>query len=337
MCANKHRREQEMDKKLYDYQLEENVDLFLLIKSADVRVAKNGKKFIAFTFQDTSGQMDAKYWDASDDDIEKYESSNVVKVKGKRETYQGNPQLKIFSMRLTNPGEPDNPELYLERAPMKKDDMVEVLHQALFDITNANMNRIVRHLLNKHNKEFFQSPAAKRFHHAFAGGLAFHTVSMLNIAKTIADQYEDINKSLLFAGLILHDLGKVFELSGPVSTEYTLEGNLVGHIVLVDEEISKACQTLKIDEKHEDVLLLKHMVLSHHGQLEFGSPVRPKLREAEILFHIDNLDATINMLNDALGRTEPGSFSERIFGLENRSFYLPVSNESTLSSKHDPE
>ncbi|WP_028274550.1 3'-5' exoribonuclease YhaM family protein [Atopococcus tabaci] len=326
-----------MDKKLYEYQMEENVDLFLLIKSADVRIAKNGKKFIAFTFQDTSGQMDAKFWDASDEDIEKYEASKVVKVHGKRELYQGNPQLKIFSMRLAKTGEPDNPDLYVERAPMKKEDMIEVLHEALFDITNANMNRIVRYLLNKHQKEFFQSPAAKRFHHAFAGGLAFHTVSMLNIAKTLVDQYKEINKSLLFAGLILHDLGKVFELSGPVSTEYTLEGNLIGHIVLVDEEISKACQALKIDEKHEDVLLLKHMVLAHHGELEYGSPVRPKLREAEILYQIDNLDATINMLNDALSRTEPGTFSERIFGLENRSFYLPAKKETSTTPKTEEE
>lgn len=324
-----------MDKKLYDYQLEENVDVFLLIKSADVRVAKNGKKFIAFTFQDTSGQMDAKFWDASEEDIETYQASRVVKVQGKRELYQGNPQLKIFSMRLTKPGEPDNPDLYLERAPMKKDDMVEVLNQALFEITNANMNRIVRHLLNKHQKEFFQSPAAKRFHHAFSGGLAYHTVSMLTIAKALTDQYTELNKSLLYAGLILHDLGKVFELSGPVSTEYTLEGNLVGHIVLADEEISKACQTLKIDEKHEDVLLLKHMVLSHHGHLEYGSPVRPKLREAEILFQIDNMDATINMLDDALGRTEPGTFSERIYGLDNRSFYLPKQKEGTAPQKSE--
>lgn len=317
----------QMEKKLFEYTNDDTFDIYLLIKSADIRVAKNGKKFIAFTFQDTSGQMDGKYWDASEDDIAAFTAGKVVKVSGKRELYQGNPQIKLFKIAVTKSGDPDNPDLYVERAPLKKEDMMEEINDTLFEITNANMNRIVRYLLNHYQKPFFQHPAAKRFHHAFTGGLAFHTVSMLRIAKTIATQYEDINKPLLYAGVILHDLGKIIELSGPISTEYTLEGNLLGHIVIVDEEITKACLALKIDEKSEDVLLLKHMVLAHHGLLEYGSPVRPKLREAEILYMIDNLDATVNMLNSTLNRTEPGMFTERIFGLDNRTFYKPNESE----------
>lgn len=318
-----YRRIKMVDRKLYDYNVDETFELFLLIKSADVRVAKNGKQFIAFTFQDKSGQMDGKYWDASNEDVEKFIAGTVVQVSGKRELYQGNPQVRLYKLRLTTLGEPDRPEQFIESAPMKKEDMVEEINQTLFEITNANWNRIVRHLLTKYQKEYFESPAAKRFHHAFHGGLAYHTLSMLRLAKTVVHQYPNINQSLLYAGVIIHDLGKVIELTGPVSTEYTLEGNLIGHIVLVDEEISKACAVLKIDEHSEDVLLLKHMVLAHHGKQEYGSPVPPKLREAEILFYLDNFDATINMLDIALARTEPGTFSERIFGLENRSFYKP--------------
>ncbi|WP_313467364.1 HD domain-containing protein [Carnobacterium sp.] len=316
-----------MDKKLFEYNVDETFELYLLIKAADIRVAKNGKKFIAFTFQDTSGQMDGKFWDASEEDIAALTAGNVVKLSGKRELYQGKPQIKIFKVRVTKAGEPNTPDLFIERAPLKKEDMMEEINETLFEITNANMNRIVRYLLNQYQKDFFQYPAAKRFHHAFMGGLAFHTISMLRIAKSIANQYEDINKPLLFSGVILHDLGKVIELSGPISTEYTLEGNLIGHIVILDEVITKACQTLKIDDKSEDVILLKHMILAHHGKLEYGSPVQPKLKEAEILFMIDNLDATINMLNGTLSRTEPGAFTERIFGLDNRIFYKPQLSE----------
>ena len=316
-----------MAKKLYEYGNDEQINLFLLIKTADVRVAKNGKQFIAFTFQDTSGQMDGKYWDASQEDVDRYQSGRVVKLEGRRELYQGNPQVRIQSLRLAEDNEPKSPTLYVESAPLSKEEMIEQFNEAIFEITNPHMNRIVRYLLNKYQQDFFQSPAAKRHHHAFAGGLAFHTVSMLAIAKTLCIQYKELNQSLLYAGLILHDLGKVMELSGAISTEYTLEGNLVGHIVIVYEEIAKACETLKIDGKSEDVLLLKHMVLAHHGLLEYGSPVRPKLREAEVLFMIDNLDASINMLNTALDRTEPGQFSERIFGLDNRSFYRPSETE----------
>lgn len=318
-----------MTKKLYEYANDEAVDLFLLIKSADVRTAKNGKAFIAFTFQDLSGQMDGKYWDASPEDVERFETGKVVKLTGRREMYQGNPQLRITALRPAGKGEPQTPELYIENAPLKKETMADTINKAIFEITNANMNRVVRHLLTKHQHEFFQMPAAKKLHHAFAGGLAFHTVSMLNIAAMLCDQYEELDKSLLYAGLILHDLGKVMELSGVASTEYTLEGNLVGHIVIVYEEIAKACEQLKIDSKSEDILLLKHMVLAHHGHLEYGSPVRPKLREAEVLFMIDNMDASINMLNKALSRTEPGEFSERIFGLDNRTFYRPDLDKKT--------
>ncbi|WP_027107719.1 3'-5' exoribonuclease YhaM family protein [Lacticigenium naphthae] len=311
-----------MNKKLYEHQNDDTVDIFLLVKNADERVAKNGKKFIAFTFQDTSGQMDAKYWDASEEDITTYLAGEVVKINGKRELYQGHPQLKIFSMRLAENGEPKAPELYIERAPMKTEEMAELVNEAIFEITNANMNRIVRYILNKHKKAFFQMPAAKKIHHAFSGGLAFHTVSMLKIARFLSEQY-NLNKPLLFSGLLLHDLGKVIELTDPATTEYTLEGNMIGHIVLVDEEISQACEALKIDQSLEDIILLKHMVLSHHGHLEYGSPTRPKLREAEVLYFIDNLDASIAMLNDTLDKTQPGTFTERIFGLDNRSFYNP--------------
>ena len=321
-----------MTKKLYEHATDEKMDLFLLIKSADVRTTKNGKTFIAFTFQDLSGQMDGKFWNASAEDVERYQAGEVVKLSGKREVYQGNPQVRINALRLAEEGEPINKESYIEQAPLKKENMTETINEAIFEITNANMNRIVRYILNKYQQDFFQMPAAKKLHHAFAGGLAFHTVSMLNIARMLCGQYEELNKSLLYSGLILHDLGKVMELSGVASTEYTLEGNLVGHIVIVYEEIAKACDALKIDGKHEDVLLLKHMVLAHHGHLEYGSPVRPKVMEAEVLFMIDNMDASINMMTQALNRTEPGQFTERLFGLDNRTFYHPqLSSQSDLN------
>jgi len=129
--------------------------------------------------------------------------------------------------------------------------------------------------------------------------------------------------------VILHDIGKTIELSGSMSTEYTLKGNMIGHIVLIDEEITKACLALNIDEDSEEVILLKHIVLAHHGKQEFGSPVTPHLLEAEIIHHLDNLDASINMIDTALFRTTPGTFSERIFGLENRSFYKPLFTQTS--------
>lgn len=312
-----------MDKKLYEYEMDETVELFLLIKSTAERTTRSGKPFLTLTFQDTSGEMTGIIWDVSEKQLETYTPTTVVHVKGKREEYNGQPQLRIDKIRPAKDGEPRSPELYVKRAPMNREKMIEKINDVIFEITNPSMNRIVRHLLNKYNKEFFYSPAAKSVHHAFHGGLAYHTISMLEIAKTIVGYYPNVNSSLIYAGLILHDLGKVIELSGPTATEYTLEGQLIGHIVLVDEEITNACRELDIATDEEAVLLLRHVILAHHGELEYGSPVRPQVKEAEIIHYIDQIDAKINMLDDSLEKTEPGDFSSKVWALENRRFYKP--------------
>lgn len=311
-------------KKLFDYQNDENLDLFVLIKTADVRIAKNGKQFIAFTFQDQSGQIGGKYWDASDEDVAKFTAGQVIHLQGKRELYQNNPQVKIYKLRLTTGDEPQTVDQFIPKAPVQVTEMQDEFGAMLFEITNPNWQRLVRHLMQKHQAEFFSFPAAKTNHHAFSGGLAYHTLSMLRLAKTIAAQYPQIDEALLYAGVILHDLGKTLELSGPISTEYTVRGNLIGHIVLVDEEIVRACDTLKIDVNAEDMLLLRHVTLAHHGLMEYGSPVRPQVLEAEVLHQIDELDASITMMTQSLQHAEAGQFTERLFAMDGRRFYRPV-------------
>ncbi|MCP0886753.1 HD domain-containing protein [Ligilactobacillus sp. WILCCON 0076] len=312
-------------KKLFDYALNENVDLFVLIKAAETRKTKNDKQFIAFNFADKSGEISAKYWDASDEDIVRFQAGKIVHLIGKRENYQNNPQIKIYSIQLTNAekNEPQDPAMFVEGAPEDMSEMQKQFESYLFDIHNNVWNRVVRYLLKKYQDKFFVYPAAKKNHHAFAGGLAFHTLSILRLAQAVSKEYPEVNSSLLYAGAILHDLGKVIELSGPVATQYTVEGNLIGHIVLIDEEIIQACQELEINPRKEDAILLRHVILAHHGLLEYGSPVQPHILEAEILHHLDDLDASIQMMNGSLKHVAPGEFSERIFGLEGRNFYKP--------------
>ncbi len=322
-------------KRLFEYRNGDEIKLPLLIKSADVRVAKNGNKFIALVLQDTSGHMPAKLWDASDAAIAQFTAGVVVQVTGKRELYHDNPQIKLYGMRLATQEEGADPKRFLERAPEKADQMEEEINTFIFDILNPNWNRIVRRLVSDHHDEFFTYPAAKSNHHANGGGLAFHTLSILRLAKHIGEQYPGINVSLLYAGAILHDLGKTIELSGPVSTEYTVTGNLIGHIVLIDEEIIRVCLELKIDAKQEDVVMLRHMILAHHGLLEYGSPVRPQLVEAEILHDLDELDASINMMTNAVAHVQGGEFSERLFGMDNRRFYKPASIQHYSSKQPD--
>lgn len=221
-------------KQLMDLTMGEDFETFVLIKSADKRVAKNGKPFISFTFQDQSGQISGMYWDASDQDVAQFVAGKVIFLKGKREAYKDKPQIKILEIRLTTGNEPSDPLMFVKRAPMSHQEMKDYIDQTIFEITNATFNRIVRALLNRHAKSFFNYPAAKTNHHDFPGGLAFHTISILRLAHAIVAQYPGINAPLLYAGAVLHDLGKTIELSGPIGTEYTLAGNLLGHLSIMD-------------------------------------------------------------------------------------------------------
>lgn len=310
-------------KQLMDYAVDDAVDLFVLLKSADVRTAKNGKPYIALVFEDRSGEISGKYWDASPTDTEQFVAGQVVHLQGRREKYQTHPQIKITHMRLATPGGGLSAADFIEQAPMTREAMEDYINQTIFEITQPTWQRLVRRLLTEFRDQFFTYPAAKSNHHAFKGGLAFHTISILRLAHSVTAQYPDLNAPLLYAGAILHDLGKTIELSGPEATTYTLAGNLVGHIVLIDGELVRACDPLKLDPQAEDVLLLRHMILAHHGLLEYGSPVRPALREAEVLHQLDELDASIMMLDTVVGHTAPGEFSERVFALDGRRFYRP--------------
>lgn len=296
---------------------------FYLIKSAEVRQTRAGKDYIAFTFQDDSGEIEGKLWDAQPHNVAEYTAGKVVHIKGRREVYNNTPQVNQLVLRLPRAGEPNDPADFREKPPVDPKDLRDYLAQMIFKIENPVWQRVVRALYSKYDKEFYSYPAAKTNHHAFESGLAFHTATMVRLADAIGDIYPQLNKSLLFAGIMLHDLAKVIELSGPDDTEYTVRGNLIGHIALIDEEITKVLLELKIDDSKEDVIVLRHVILSHHGLLEYGSPVRPRIMEAEILHMIDNLDAEMMMMTGALAKVGEGEMTSRIFAMDNRSFYKP--------------
>ena len=175
--------------------------------------------------------------------------------------------------------------------------------------------------MKKFDKEFYEFPAAKTNHHAFEGGLAFHTTTMLQLAEKVCEVYPQLNENLMFAGVLLHDMAKCLEFTGAENTSYTLRGNLLGHIVLIDEEVSKAAIELGFDDDNEDLLMLRHCLLSHHGELEYGSPVRPQIMEAEMIHQIDVMDANMMMMTTATQTLDPGQFSQRVWALCNRNFY----------------
>ena len=180
------------------------------------------------------------------------------------------------------------------------------------------------HILNKYYDRFIVYPAASKNHHCCLSGLLYHTISMAAIAMMISSYYQTIDKDVLLTGVILHDVGKVMELSGPIATKYTLEGRLLGHISIMVGEIRIAAKEENISG--EIPLLLEHMILSHHGNKDFGSPILPLTREAVVLHFVDDLDSKMNILDKAYDDVEEGEFTQRIIALDGRAFYKPKKN-----------
>lgn len=323
-----------MLKRLLDYNDGEEMDIVVLIKKSQLRRNKKNKLFLAMQFGDGSGEIRGNFWDATNQDAATFSTGTIVELNGKREEYQGRPQIRIYSLRVVGPQEGYELDQFVKSAPEPINDMHVEINQFVDQIQNKTWKTIVQYLLKKWGRRFFDYPAGKSNHHAVRGGLAFHILSMLKDAKGLADNYEQINRSLLYAGCILHDMGKVLELTGPAATQYTTEGNLVGHLVLIDEQIMLAAQDLKIDLESEDLLLLRHMVLSHHGRLEYGSPKLPALLEAEILHRIDDMDAMVYAVTNALQHTGKGTFTEPLLSQDGRRYYRPKYDPALDHAKH---
>lgn len=280
----------------------------------------NKSNYLSIVFQDDSGSIDAKLWNASDDHIKNLIVGAVVRGKGDIIKYSDDRQMKVVSIDNVSYQESQQVQ-FLAKAPLEPEEMMKEMMGYVKRISNMKIYTLTKHLLEQNLEKMKIYPAAMRNHHEFVSGLAYHTLSMLRIADAMVHIYPHLNSDLVYAGILLHDLGKTVELSGPVVPTYTTEGRLLGHISIAQAMIYEAAHELHIDG--EEVTLLQHMVLSHHGKNEYGSPVLPQIREAEVVYLIDNMDARINMFDKALEQVESGEYSKRVFALENRMVYKP--------------
>ncbi|AKS66775.1 3'-5' exonuclease [Staphylococcus schleiferi] len=299
----------------------DTVDHFFLIRRATQGVTAQGKDYMTLHLQDKSGEIEAKLWTVSKEDIPLLQPERIIHVKGDIINYRGRKQMKVNQFRLATEQDGMRTQDFIDGAPMSPEEIKDAMQEYIFEIENAPLQRVTRYLLNKYEDRYFVYPAASSHHHNFVSGLSYHVLTMLKIARGLCDIYPELNRSLLYSGIILHDMGKVRELSGPVATSYTLEGNLLGHISIASDDVADAARELNVDG--EEILLLRHLILAHHGKLEYGSPKLPQVKEAEILNYIDNIDARMNMFDKAFKKVNKGQFTERIFGLENRQFYKP--------------
>ncbi|WP_047986142.1 3'-5' exoribonuclease YhaM [Ornithinibacillus californiensis] len=311
-----------MKKGIGQHQVGDSFEGFVLIKDSMKGTASNGKPFLTLVLRDATGEIEAKLWDITQEDESIFIQEQIIRIAGELNQFRGKPQMRIQSIRLAQPTDGVQLADFLEKAPVEREELMAKLTEVIFEMQNPHIQRIVRAIIKKYQEPLLLYPAATRNHHEYVSGLAHHIVSMIKIARELCELYPQVNKDLLYAGIILHDIGKIKELSGVVSTSYTLQGKLLGHIPIMVEEIGHMAKEMEIEG--EEVLILQHLVLSHHGKAEWGSPTPPLVREAELLHLIDLIDAKMNMLNRALDKVKPGEFTERIFAMDNRSFYKPT-------------
>ena len=297
----------------------EHVDGQFLVGNVSKGVNTVGSSYFSVELRDASGSIAAKKWDATLADEQIFIAGNVIGITGEMNKYKDQLQLKVLTAELV-PLEDIDVERFVKAPPVSKAELINRFNAHVASIKNKDCLKIIDYFMKKFGENIFSFPAAVSIHHEYSSGLLMHSVTMADLATYLCPIYE-ADHDLLVTGCLLHDMGKIIELEGPIVFKYSTEGKLLGHISIMAAELRKAGQELKIES--EVPLLLEHMVLSHHGQQEFGSPVMPLTKEALLLSLIDNLDSKMVVVNKALADVEPGNFSNKVFPLDNRAFYKP--------------
>lgn len=293
-------------------------DGFYIMSSAEVKSGANGKQFLNCTLTDKTGSISAKMWDYIGTIHE--DAGKVVKIRARADEYQGNPQVIIDMIRLTTEQDTFQLDDLVPSAPFEMDTMTHELATLLGGITDQDYVNVTVEIYNRYADKFLTIPAAKKVHHAFLRGLLMHTLSIMKMCNNACEIYPFVNKSLLLTGAFLHDIGKIEEFTCSelgLVTDYSKSGKLLGHLVMGAMIVRDICKEQNVPE--DKALMLEHMLVSHHGEPEFGAAVRPLFVEAEILSQIDMLDAKVEIYRETTETMQSGAFSDKVFPLGGRS------------------
>lgn len=304
----------------------ERIEGYYLIKSVECKTSSNGKKYFDFNLGDSTGDINAKLWEYKPEDELIYSDNLLLKIRGTVTEWQGSLQLKIEKIRVATDKDEVSIGNFVPTAPMEPEYMYDTIKSYIDNMTNETIKGIVSVIFEDSKEKLMHYPAAKRNHHSIRSGLLYHILTMLRSGEKLCEIYTYLNTDLLFAGVILHDLSKLEEMDANslgIVSDYTVEGQLLGHITLGVKRIENAADIVGADK--ETTMLLQHMVLSHHYEPEYGSPVKPMLPEAEMLHYLDIIDARMFDMRKASQDTAEGKFSDRIWSLENRKVYKPHS------------
>lgn len=298
---------------------------YYIIKEAELKKSKNNSKYLDMILADKTGEVNSKIWDYKSEESE-FSKNSLVKVRGEVINYSNNLQLNITKIRIAN--EEDNVKIedFVPAAPIPAEDMFNTIESYISRIENKDINNIVSYIIDEYRDKLMFYPAAMKNHHSLKGGLLYHVSTMLVLGEKISQVYPFLNTDLLYAGIILHDISKIDEMDSSdlgIVEDYTIEGKMLGHIIQGIKNLEIVGEKLKSDK--EIVLLLQHMILTHHYEPEYGSPKKPMLKEAEILHYIDKIDATMFDIGKALSDTPKGEFTDGIWTLDKRRIYNPKS------------
>ena len=297
-------------------------DTLFLVKKAARRTARNGKDYLDLVVSNMSlGELPAKLWNIGNFDEDPLADSPFIKAGGTIEKYNGVRQFRIEKIEHCVPSAAELPSL-VESTPYPPEKMYERITEEIDSIESEDLRILTKTLYERHREELLYYPAAMSVHHNMLGGLLYHVYTMLRAAMQLCGIYTFLNRDLVRAGVVLHDIGKLKEMNATdfgTVTDYSEEGNLLGHIITGITEIDKCAAELGTDPKI--LLLLKHMILSHHGKAEYGSSKEPAFAEAELLHYVDVLDARLNQFEKILKQTPPLEFSPKIYSLEGRILY----------------
>ena len=308
-----------------DLRTNQEITSYFIVKTVAVKVGSNRKAYLDLLLADKTGEISAKKWDIADEELpglEKIKEGNVIKVKALVTEWNGMKQLRVSRIRQTSAEDNIVMTDYIKAAPEDAGDMYGYIFSKAEAFEDADLRNICVKLLTDNREKLMYYPAAQKNHHAEMAGLLYHVKRMLMMAERACEVYTNLNRELVMAGVILHDMEKINEIESNelgISTGYSFEGKMLGHLIQGVKTIDRLADEFGVSR--EKAVMLEHMILSHHYEPEFGSPKKPLFPEAEMLHYLDMIDAKMFDMQEAVEKTEPGQFSDRVWTLDNRTIY----------------
>ncbi len=312
------------EKRIADIGAGDEVQGFFLIRECSPRVSSGNKLYLDIQLMDDTGEMNAKYWEAQEADVQAYVPGTIVKLRGVVQLFQNKLQLRISKLRPAVETDGVRTETFVPSAPWEAGWMLEQIEGYVAAMTTPDLRRLCQAFIDRYRTPLLYYPAAKSNHHAIRSGLLYHILRMLQAGERLLTVYTHLNRDLLMTGVLLHDLAKIEEMEagelGMVKT-YTKPGQLLGHLIQGIALVDRLGRELEVSE--EWLLLVQHMILTHHYEPEFGSPKKPMIPEGELLHYLDMIDARMYDMENALTGVEAGGFSEPVWSLDRRRIYRP--------------